>query len=54
MEWQIIVALVVVIPIILIPVAFIWYLDLGGMVQAVREARQTKMALEKKAGTPTL
>ena len=31
MEWQFIVALVVMIPVILLPVAFVWYLNLGGV-----------------------
>ena len=39
MEWQIIVALVIAIPIILFPVAFVWYLNIGGMVQAARKAK---------------
>ena len=39
MEWQFILALVLAIPIILIPAAFIWYLNIGGLYAAVREAR---------------
>jgi hypothetical protein len=39
MEWQIVVALVVAIPVILFPAAFVWYLNIGGIVQALREAR---------------
>ncbi len=31
MEWGMIVALVIAIPIILIPAAFVWYLNIGGM-----------------------
>ena len=46
MQWQLIVALVVAIPVILFPVAFVWYLNIGGIVQAVREV---KAAREKKA-----
>ena len=46
MEWQIVVALVVAIPVILFPAAFVWYLNIGGIVHAVREARTAK---EKKA-----
>jgi hypothetical protein len=42
MEWQVIVALVVAIPVLLIPVVLIWYLNIGGMVAAVREARRAK------------
>ncbi len=41
-----IVALVVAIPIILFPVALVWYLNIGGIVHAVREARAAR---EKKA-----
>ena len=40
------VALIISIPIILFPAAFIWYLNIGGVVQAMREAkaRQRKVA----------
>jgi hypothetical protein len=48
MEWQIVVALVVAIPVVLFPAAYVWYLNIGGIVQAVREA---KAAREKKAAT---
>jgi hypothetical protein len=44
MEWQFIVALVVMIPIVLVPVAFVWYLNLGGIYAAVREARKRRAA----------
>lgn len=47
MEWQIIVALVVAIPIILFPVAFVWYLNIGGLYAAIKEARARKVAREK-------
>jgi hypothetical protein len=51
MQWEIIVALVIAVPIILFPVAFVWYLNLGGLVQAVREARQAKADHKKEAAT---
>jgi len=44
MEWQFIVALVVAIPVILVPVAFLWYLNFGGLYTAVQEARKRKAA----------
>ena len=50
MEWQFIVAMVVIIPVILLPVAFVWYLNLGGLYAAVREAR-TRRAAEKGLAT---
>jgi len=40
MEWQIILALVIGIPIILFPVAFIWYMNVSGLYQVMRDARQ--------------
>ena len=46
MELTMIVALVLAIPVILFPVALVWYLNIGGIVQAVREAR---VAREKEA-----
>ena len=46
MEVTLIVALVLAIPVILFPAAFVWYLNIGGIVTAVREA---KAAREKKA-----
>jgi len=39
MEWQLILALVIVIPIILFPVVFIWYMNAGGAFVAIKEAR---------------
>ena len=38
MEWQLIVALVVGVPFILLPVAFVWYLDVGGLYKVIRGA----------------
>ena len=37
MEWQVIVALLVAVTIILFPAIFIWYLNIGGMYSALRE-----------------
>jgi len=51
MQWELAVALIIAIPVILFPAAFVWYLNLGGLAQAVREARQTKAAHKKEAAT---
>lgn len=48
MEWQIIIALIIAIPIVLFPVAFIWYLNVGGIVAAVREARARRVTHKKR------
>ena len=50
MQWELIVALVVAIPVILFPAAFVWYLNIGGIVQAARQARTAK---EKQAAKTT-
>jgi len=47
MEWQIIVALVVAIPIILFPVAYVWYLNIGGIYAVIKEARARQVARGK-------
>lgn len=36
MDWQFIVALVVAIPFILLPAAFIWYISVGGIFKSVK------------------
>ncbi len=51
MQWELVVALVVVIPIILFPAAFVWYLNIGGIYAAIKEARQARAVREKEAGT---
>ena len=48
MDWQIIVALVVAIPIILLPVAFVWYLNIGGIYAAIKEARARRAVRGKR------
>jgi len=48
MQWEFIVALIIAIPIILFPVAFIWYLNIGGIYRAIQEARKRRAAHEGK------
>ena len=38
MEWPIILALVLMIPFALLPVAFVWYLNVSGLYQVMRHA----------------
>ena len=54
MEWQIIVALAIAIPIILFPVAFVWYLNIGGIYAAVKEARARRVVHEKELNAATV
>ena len=48
MQWEIIVALIIAIPVILFPAAFVWYLNLGGLMNALqaRKARAAKKVSE--------
>ena len=39
MEWQIVVALVIAIPVILFPVAFVWFLNISGILMVWKESR---------------
>jgi hypothetical protein len=48
MDWPFIVAVAIAVPIILFPAAFIWYLNLGGLVRVMRAIR----AKERGAKTP--
>ena len=49
MQWELVVALVVAIPIILFPVVFVWYLNIGGIYAAIKEARAKRVVHEKGA-----
>jgi len=52
MEWQIIVALVIAVPVILFPAAFVWYLNISGLYQVMRDVRERqkrRVAREKYA-----
>jgi len=50
MEWQVVVALVVAIPVVLFPAAFIWYLSAGGLYQAMRATRERRATQAKAEG----
>ena len=41
MEWLAVLILVIGVPVILFPVAYVWYLNLGGVYAAFREKRKT-------------
>ena len=48
MNWEFVVALVIAIPIILFPAAFVWYLNIGGIYHAIKEARQKRRAAQEE------
>ena len=49
MQWELVIALVIAIPIILFPAAFVWYLNIGGIYAAVKEVRARRVVHEKGA-----
>jgi hypothetical protein len=51
MHSRCIAGLVIAIPVILFPVAFAWYLNIGGMVTAIRQARARRTARQKHSGS---
>jgi len=44
MEWTYAAALAVTVPVILFPAAFVWYMNLGGIGTALKEARARRAA----------
>ena len=48
MNALVLVALLVAIPVILFPVAFIWYLNISGAYHAIQEARQKRKAGQRQ------
>ena len=50
MQWEFVVAVVIAIPIILFPAAFVWYLNVSGIYTAIKEARAKRAAREKGVG----
>lgn len=47
MQWEFVVALVLAIPVVLFPVAFVWYLNIGGMAVMLKEARKRRTARDQ-------
>ncbi len=52
MQWEFIVALIVAIPVILFPAAFVWYLNIGGIYAIVREALKRRAAVQQRVPMP--
>ena len=48
MEWYVILILVLGIPVILFPAAYVWYLNVGGIYAAIKEAREKKDARKEE------
>jgi hypothetical protein len=52
MQWEFVVAILIAIPIILFPAAFIWYLSFSGIYATIKEARQRRAVHEGKTRVP--
>ena len=42
-----IVALILIVPIMLLPVALVWYINIGGIMHALADAKEKQVAGEK-------
>ena len=51
MQWEFIIALIIAIPIILFPVAFVWYLNVGGVYAVIKKLYKRRAVYEEKANT---
>jgi len=47
-EWQIIVALTLIIPVILLPVVFVWFLNFGGIYAVIKRVRERQATRGKR------
>lgn len=50
MQWEFVVLLVLAVPVVLFPVALIWYLNLGGLYSALKQMRRRRLGLEVRSG----
>jgi len=48
MEWQFILVLVLVVPIILVPVMFVWYLNVAGVFAVMRDRVRKWLAAKQR------
>jgi hypothetical protein len=49
MEWQIIVAMAIAIPVILFPAAFVWFLNISGILTVWKESRARELRRKGRA-----
>ncbi len=48
MDWTFVLALVIAVPLILFPAAFIWFLNVGGLFAAYRVAREKRTVAKRE------
>ena len=47
MQWELVIALVIAVPVILFPAALVWYINIGGIYAHIKEARERRAVREK-------
>lgn len=50
MQWELIIALIIAIPAILFPAAYVWYINFGGLAALLKEAREKRVVRKAKQG----
>ena len=48
MEWQVLIALIIAVPVILLPVVLVWYMDIAGIYAAIRNRRKVNINEEEQ------
>jgi len=48
MEWYVILAIILAIPVVLVPAAFVWYLNASGIYTVIRETQKRQAARKKR------
>ncbi len=51
MNWQIIIAILIALPVILFPIALLWYLNLGGIITTIKEIKNKRAVREREVST---
>jgi hypothetical protein len=46
MQWELVVILVIAIPVVLFPAAYIWYINIGGLIKMYKDAREKRAVRE--------
>ena len=54
MEWWTILLIVLIVPVILFPVALIWYINISGIYTVIRETQKRQAARKKRAREASL
>jgi hypothetical protein len=44
MHLEILIALIIAVPVILFPAAYLWYMDIGGMYTSYKQAKERRLA----------